>query len=260
MGETTLKDKILEQLKDLPEEQANELRERIENMSSDEFEKFLQNYAVPLQECPFCQIIQGKIVTIKIYESKNILAVLDVNPVTRGHVLVMPKQHYQFLTQLPDSLLFGIFNFVKHIIPAIIKTVKSQGVAISILQGKEQTVPHFIVNITPRFENDKLDFTWKRLKLQKEELEKIAASIRAEASLMAKQAIGKGREEKADEGEAKEVEEEEQAEEREQEKAGESEKQEEKGEEASDENEQKINSSEFSDEQLAKFFRGRIPS
>jgi histidine triad (HIT) family protein len=255
MGETTLKDKILEQLKDLPEEQANELRERIENMSSDEFEKFLQNYAVPLQECLFCQIIQGKIATIKIYESKNILAVLDVNPVTRGHILVMPKQHYQFLTQLPDSLLFEIFNFVKHIIPAIIRTVKSQGVTISILQGKEQTIPHFIVNIIPRFKDDKLDFSLKRLKLQKDELENVAASIRAEASQIAKQAIGKGRVgKKADEEEVGEVEEEEQAEEI-AEKAGENEEQE------TEEREEGIKSSSgFSDEQLAKFFRGRIPS
>lgn len=241
MGEITLKDKILEQIKDLPEEQADELRERIENMSSEEFEKFLQNYAVPLQECLFCQIIQGKIATIKIYESKNILAVLDINPAAKGHMMVMPKQHYQFLTQLPDALLFEIFGFVKHIIPSIIRALKCQGVSISILQGKEQAVPHFAVNIIPRFKDDNLDFALKRMKLQKDELENIAAGIRADARKTAGINVQEKTSEKIEKGEEEDeeaAEEEEQTEEKE---------------------ERKIKASEFSEEELAKFFRGRIP-
>lgn len=246
-----LKEEILEQADKLPEEQANALREKIGEMNDEEFEKFFKEFALPLQDCLFCQIAQGKIPTIKIYESKNILAILDINPATPGHIIVMPKQHYQFLTQLPDAPLLEIFNFVRHIIPAIIRTVKSQGVAINILQGKEQNVPHFSVNIIPRFEKDKLDFTWKRLKLPKEELEKIAASIRAEASNMAK--------EKTSQAESKKQVKEQQEEigglgESEGGETEESEK-----EEPEENKEQETSTQEFSKEELAKFFGRRIP-
>jgi histidine triad (HIT) family protein len=221
------RERILEQINDLPEEQATALREKIEGMNDKEFENFLKQMAVPLQECIFCQIAQGKIPTIKIYESQNILAVLDINPVSRGHVLVMPKQHYQFLTQLPNELLFEIVSFVKHIIPAIIQTVKSQGVTINILQGMNQAVPHVAVNIIPRFKSDKLNFTWKRLKLPRKELEDIAAGI-----------IAKGQERAKQTAEKKEKIEKEEAPQNEEEAAG---------------------NAEISDEEMDKFFRGRIP-
>lgn len=248
-----VKEKILEQAENLPEEQANALREKIEGMADEEFEKFLKEFALPLQECIFCQIVQGKTATIKVYESKNILAILDINPVSIGHMIVMPKQHYQFLTQLPDGLLIEIFSFVKHIIPAIIRTVKSHGVTINILQGKEQNVPHFAVSIIPRFEKDKLDFTWKRLKLPKEELEKIAVSIRAEAGERAKQIAEKSTSGGIGiEGSDEETEEN-------QEEEGNAEEETGQTEENRETKEQKTNIPEFSEEELAKFFRGRIP-
>ena len=246
-GLDKLRDKILEQLDNLPEEQADTMREKIVNIGEEDFEAFLKEYAVPLQSCLFCQLSQGKIQTVKIYESKNILAVLDINPAAKGHMLVMPKQHYQFLTQLPDSLLFEIFAFVKHIVPSIIRTLKSQGVTLSILQGKEQAMPHFAINILPRFNEDKLNLALKRQKIPQPELENIASAIRKDASENAKQAAF-----------AKEV----SLEKPEQEaQSGEAEKEqpEEQQEESENEDKKTAENAEFSEQELEKFFKGRIP-
>mgnify|MGYP001594161361 CR=1 FL=1 len=243
----SLKERILEQLDELPEEQAEAMRERIEGMSDADFEAFLKEYTMPLQSCLFCQLAQGKIPTIRIYESKNILAVLDINPAAKGHMLVMPKQHYQFLTQLPDSLLFEIFSFVKHIIPSIIRAIKSQGVALSILQGKEQAVPHFAVSIIPRFKEDKINFSQKRQKIPQQELEAIAAEIRTDAGRAVKKPLQApeektGKFEKPIKQKQESIEEPEEAEEKD-----------------IQENE-KIPNAGISEEELEKFFRGRIPS
>ncbi|MFH0831925.1 MAG: HIT family protein [archaeon] len=229
-----IKEKILEELSKLSDENSKEMFEKIEAMDDAEFSAFLKEYAMPLQQCLFCQISQGKIPTVKVYESKNILAVMDINPASKGHMIVMPKQHYQFLTQLPDPLLFEIFSFARHVIPSMIRTVKSQGVALSILQGKEQAVPHFALNIIPRFNDDKLDLFMQRQKIPRQEIETVASAIRKDAGESAKPPIL--------------------------EKKIEKEKPEEKIQEKEQPKETKQDNAGYPEHELDKFFRRRIPN
>lgn len=192
MDAEEIRKNLIEQASKLPAEQADELKKKIEAMNEEELMAVVKS-----QSCLFCEIIAGRIETFKIYESENIIAILDINPVSRGHMIVMPKKHFQFLSQMPNELIYEIFSFVKTISLLLVKVMNSQGVTISIMQGMEQNVPHIAVNIIPRYKDDKLNFLAERQKADKEELERTRLSIRnaVENAINAKINIQKEKEE-----------------------------------------------------------------
>jgi len=170
-----LRKKLLEQIEKLPDKQAKFLREQIERASPEQLEAFIKQKP---SECFFCQIISGKIETIKVYEDDDILAILDIYPANPGHLIVIPKKHFQFINEISDSLLNKIFIFVKTIEPILLKVVKAQGASIYMAQGQTagQNVPHFSVNVIPD-----VSLEWKKKKVEKKELEKIGKELREEA-------------------------------------------------------------------------------
>ena len=179
-----LRKKLLEELEKLPAEQTAKLKEQIKTASPAELEAFVKQQAKVAKagtggtgECIFCQIIQGTIETIKAYEDDDVLAILDIAPAALGHVLVMPKQHVQFLFQLQDELLAKLSAVVKKLVPVIINVTKAAGLDIYAAQGANQKVPHIALNLIPRFPDDKLSFEWERKKVERKELEKIAQEI-----------------------------------------------------------------------------------
>lgn len=183
-----LREKLLEQLENLPEEQQKQteiLKKQIKNASKAQLEHFIRAQSRDMQSsgCIFCQIIEGKLETVKIYEDREIIGILDMYPATVGHMLVMPKEHYENLKDVPDSLLNKIFLFIKAIMPAFLKTTEAKAANIFIAHGEEagQRVKHFCVNLIPRYGRDKINFEWEKLQIDKNELEKLGAELRKEA-------------------------------------------------------------------------------
>ncbi|MBI2208489.1 HIT domain-containing protein [Candidatus Woesearchaeota archaeon] len=82
----------------MSEEQLKALQEKLKNMSPEELKEFQK------KQCIFCQIISGNVQSRKIYEDGHVLAVLDINPANPGHILVMPREHYIFLS-CPESII-----------------------------------------------------------------------------------------------------------------------------------------------------------
>ncbi len=134
----------------LTEEQRKQLEEKIKNMSPEELAQFQK------QQCIFCQIIAGKIPSKKVYEDKHLIAVLDVNPAAKGHVLVIPKEHYAILPQIPDSEVQHFFNTAKDISQALLKALKVSGTNIFVANGLAagQRSQHFLLHVIPRQEGD----------------------------------------------------------------------------------------------------------
>lgn len=184
-----IRKKLLEQIEKLPEEQASVLKEQIKNASAEQIESIVSQ--ISETECLFCQFVSGKIETNKIYEDRDILAVLDIYPVNLGQIILITKKHFQFMHEIPDDTLNKIFLFVKTIGPILVEITKAKGISIYIAQGiaAGQTVSHFSVNIIPRFDNDDASFEWKRKKPSKEELEKIAEKIREKAEKFVREKI-----------------------------------------------------------------------
>ncbi len=100
-----------------------------------------------MNETVFGKIIRGEIPAVKVYENEHFLAFLDINPVTKGHVLLIPKDHYTWIHNAPDSCIADIFVLAKHIIEKMILSLKCDYVQLGVA-GNE--VPHFHIHLIPR--------------------------------------------------------------------------------------------------------------
>jgi len=109
-----------------------------------------------MPDCIFCKIIKGEIPSYKVYEDDDILAFLDLTPVSPGHTLVIPKAHHKDLLELPDDLAGKIITVIKKITPAILQGVGATDFNLGFNNGKiaGQVVEHAHFHIIPRIEND----------------------------------------------------------------------------------------------------------
>ncbi len=109
-----------------------------------------------MSECVFCKIVAGEIPAYKIHEDDNFLAFLDINPRNKGHTLVVPKQHYRWVWDLPLEAEEGVdlknyYLVVGKIAKAIRKALDTDYV-VSLVLGEE--IYHAHIWLVPRFEND----------------------------------------------------------------------------------------------------------
>lgn len=134
------------------EEQEKVLQEKLKNMSPAELLEFQK------QQCIFCQIIGGKIPSKQVYEDEISLGVLDINPASKGHILLLPKDHYAIMPQVPDAVLAHLFLVSKYISQILLKTLKVTGTNVFVANGSAagQRAPHFMLHLIPRKEGDNL--------------------------------------------------------------------------------------------------------
>lgn len=128
--------------------------------------------------CIFCQIAAGKLPAYKVYEDDQFLAFLDIRPIVKGHILVVPKKHYQFFYDVPN--LGNYFNIVKKISLAAKKAFNSAYIQIRTLG---EAVPHSHVHVLPivKLGNERLDWS-KPLNLSAAELSQIASALKSALS------------------------------------------------------------------------------
>ncbi len=122
----------------------------------------------------FSKIIKGEIPCYKIKENENFLAFLDVFPLVKGHVLVVPKIEVDKMFDLPENYLQEIFLFAKPIAAAIEKSFDCRRCGISVI-GLE--VPHAHMHLVPMNSADDLNFTREKLKVAEEEMKEIQGKI-----------------------------------------------------------------------------------
>jgi len=128
------------------------------------------------KDCIFCKIVSGEIPAEKVYEDSNVIAFLDIMPIKKGHVLVIPKKHYRWVWDVPN--IGGYYEACQKVANAQRKAFQTEQV-ISLVIGDE--VPHahiWLVPITEEGIRDSLDLT-NRLKLSEEELKEIAGKIKS---------------------------------------------------------------------------------
>lgn len=124
----------------------------------------------------FTKIINREIPAEIIAEDENYIAFLDIMPLVKGHVLVVPKQEVDYIFNLEDDVLAGLHVFAKKVAKAIDNTIKCTRVGVAVI-GLE--VPHVHVHLVPLRTMDDINFTRPKLKLTPEELKAIADQIRA---------------------------------------------------------------------------------
>ena len=134
-----------------------------------------------MEECIFCKIINKEIPSFKIYENEFVLAFLDVNPIARGHTLVIPKRHFKDALDCEDKYLEEIIKAIKLISNHYRKVLDCTGINILNASGKsaEQSVFHTHFHIIPRFDNDGYK-TWPITNYRKEDLKELSSKLRIE--------------------------------------------------------------------------------
>lgn len=131
--------------------------------------------------CVFCEIIKGRSPVAKVYEDNSFLAFMDKYPITLGHTLVLPKQHYSDLFHMTENEVGNMYRVVHGIAAAVYTATGAQGLNTGQNNGKaaNQIVPHVHVHIIPRFEKDSRDGKWPSRKLvDYKELEEVSNKIR----------------------------------------------------------------------------------
>lgn len=131
-------------------------------------------------DCLFCKIVAGDIPAQKVFEDEYSIAFMDINPVNPGHVLVVPKEHSDDITKMPDEAVGRLFRFVQHVAKGVREAVGAPGFNIGVNTGPAagQVVFHMHVHVMPRFENDG-HRRWEKKEVPEDEIVRVAESIRA---------------------------------------------------------------------------------
>ena len=131
------------------------------------------------KDCIFCKIAAGEIPSNTIYEDEDFRVILDLSPATKGHALVIPKEHYADLYELPEDLVQKAFLTAQKVMKIITTHMGCIGFNIVQNNGEAagQTVHHFHIHLIPRYEDDGQQIGWKPLELSAEELKAIKDKI-----------------------------------------------------------------------------------
>jgi len=128
-----------------------------------------------MDNCIFCKIISGEIPCAKIYEDDKIFCFLDINPVSLGHTLLIPKEHHPWMHETPDELVGDVFIYAKKIMNALRKSIPCDFVQLMVI-GKD--VQHFHVHLIPRLISDDIEEHKKIFYKDDEDKIKIASNIK----------------------------------------------------------------------------------
>ncbi len=122
---------------------------------------YLEN--VTSQECAFCKIIRSEVQSYVVFEDDISLAFLDKRPLFPGHCLLIPKEHYETLIDLPASLVGPLFQNAQLLAHAMERGLEAEGTFVAINNRISQSVPHVHIHIVPRHKKDGLKgFFWPR--------------------------------------------------------------------------------------------------
>ncbi len=135
-------------------------------------------------ECVFCQILKGDAPASYTYEDDSVVAFMDIQPITHGHMLVVPRAHTVLMSDVDDSVAMRAFRVARKLAAAARASLGASGVNLFVADGEVafQDVPHFHVHVIPRYPKDGFGLTFPPAYNQppsRAELETIATAIRA---------------------------------------------------------------------------------
>ncbi len=130
--------------------------------------------------CVFCKIVRKEAPSSIVYEDEQIMALMDIRPVSEGHTLVIPKQHYEDIFDAPEELIAAIYKTTQKVAFSVKKAIKADGISIVQQNGKAagQDIFHLHVHIIPRFEGSKMPHFGDLTVVSREKLEEMAAKIK----------------------------------------------------------------------------------
>lgn len=131
-------------------------------------------------DCIFCKIVTGQIPVAKVYDDQVVVAFLDIEPVSDGHTLIVPKEHFERMHDCPVDILGQVASRLVKIASAVMTATGCEGYNVLCNNGRAagQLVGHLHFHIIPRSSDDGLFDRWPSFKYQQGKIEQIAAKIR----------------------------------------------------------------------------------
>jgi len=130
--------------------------------------------------CIFCKIVNDEIPSVVIHEDEDFRVILDLGPASKGHALVIPKEHYADLYELSDELASRVLVTAKKVVCRMKEVLGCDGYNIVQNNGMAagQTVMHFHVHLIPRYKDDRIGLGWEMGKLSDEDRDEILEKLR----------------------------------------------------------------------------------
>ena len=136
-------------------------------------------------ECIFCKIVAGEIPAVKVLDEEQALAFMDINPASRGHLLVIPKRHAENIFEIPEGDLAAAIKAAKRCAKGVKEALKAEGVTVLQLNGRAsgQVVAHLHIHIIPRWEDDGITISsWEMKPGNMEEIKATAQKVKQHLS------------------------------------------------------------------------------
>lgn len=130
--------------------------------------------------CIFCKLANGEIPTSTLCEDEDFRVILDMSPASKGHALIIPKEHYANLYELPDETAAKALILAKKMITKLTKVLECDGYNIVQNNGEAagQTVFHFHVHLIPRYKDDQVGLGWKMGELSDADRDEILEKLK----------------------------------------------------------------------------------
>ena len=129
-----------------------------------------------MNDCIFCKIIKGELPTRTIYEDELIQVIMNTNPISNGHLLILPKEHFENLFDIKEEIITHSIKILKgKLYPLLKEKLNCKGLTICQNNFLGQEIKHFHIHIIPRYENDKVDFNYNEQLI--EDLDKVFEQI-----------------------------------------------------------------------------------
>lgn len=131
-------------------------------------------------DCIFCKIANGEIPSATLYEDEDFRVILDLGPASKGHALILPKEHYTNLYELSDELAAKAMVLAKRMITRMQKVLNCDGYNVVQNNGEPagQTVFHFHMHLIPRYEGDNVGLGWNMGELADKDRDEILSKLK----------------------------------------------------------------------------------
>lgn len=137
-------------------------------------------------DCIFCKIAAGEIPSATLYEDDDFRVILDLGPASKGHALIIPKEHFRNLYDIDDETAAKAMVLAKKMVKKMTDVLGCDGY--NVVQNNEecagQTVFHFHMHLIPRYHNDQAGITWTPGKLEDDVKEEILAAVTEKVKLL----------------------------------------------------------------------------
>ncbi len=132
--------------------------------------------------CIFCKIAHGHLPSARVLDAPDAVAFLDINPVSHGHTLLVPKAHHSILSELPESAAASIGALLPRLCQAIAAATGAHGFNVIVNNGRAagQTIDHCHWHIIPRFDDDAVNWPWPHSPYAGDELNQMRFRIERE--------------------------------------------------------------------------------